>query len=75
MAGRQLRMNKEITGEWLRVPGGLVSVALGALLVAQPAKGARAVLWLIGLHAALFGVLLVVLAFKARRVGTQLANA
>ena len=70
-----IRLRKEITGEWLLVLGGLVSVVFGVLLMAQPAAGALAVLWLIGLYAVLFGVLLVILAFKARRFGKQLAGA
>jgi len=43
--------------------------------MAQPAAGALAVLWLIGLYAVLFGILFVVLAFKARSFGKQLAGA
>jgi len=70
-----IRLRKEITGEWLLVLGGLVSVVFGVLLMAQPAAGALAVLWLIGLYAVLFGILFVVLAFKARSFGKQLAGA
>lgn len=41
----------------------------------QQGWSTRAMYRLIGLYAVLFGILLVVLAFKARRFGKQLASA
>ena len=61
-----IRLRKEIQGEWLLVVGGVASVAFGALLLARPGAGAVAVLWLIASYAVVFGVLLVLLALKAR---------
>ena len=61
-----IRLRKEIRGEWLLVLGGLASVLFGVLLVAKPAAGALAVLWLIGTYAVVFGALLVLLGFKVR---------
>ncbi len=66
-------LRKEIEGEWLMVLSGLASVVFGALLVARPGAGALAVLWLIGAYAIAFGVLLVLLSFKARKLGGALA--
>jgi uncharacterized membrane protein HdeD (DUF308 family) len=61
-----IRLRKEIEGElWLAL-GGLASVAFGMLLVARPGAGALAVLWLIAAYAVVFGVILIVLALKAR---------
>ena len=67
-----IRLRKEIKGEWLLISGGLVSVAFGGLLMAQPEAGALAVLWLIATYAVVFGLLLVALALKARGFSRRL---
>jgi len=64
-----IRLRKEIEGEWLLILGGLVSVVVGVILMAQPLAGALAVLWLIAIYAVIFGVLLVILAFRVRNFG------
>jgi uncharacterized membrane protein HdeD (DUF308 family) len=61
-----IRLRREIEGEWLMILSGLISVAFGVLLVARPGAGALAVLWLIAAFAIAFGVVTVILAFKAR---------
>ncbi len=68
-----IRLRKEIQGEWLLVVGGAASVAFGALLLARPGAGVLAVLWLIAAYAVVFGVLLVLLAFRARRFVKEVA--
>jgi len=68
-----IRLRKEMQGEWLLVLSGLASVVFGVLLVAQPGAGALALLWLIATFAVVFGVLLVILAFKVRAFGSRLA--
>src|SRR5258707_1554929 len=49
-----IELRKAIQGEWLLVLDGILSVAFGILLVARPAAGALAVLWLIGIYAIAF---------------------
>ena len=67
-----IRLRKEIKGEWLLVLGGLTSVLFGIIIMAQPGAGALALLWLIATYVFIFGVILVILAFKARAFGKQL---
>ena len=64
-----IRLRKEIKGEWLMILSGLVSVAFGVLLFLQPGAGALSVAWIIAAYAFIFGVLMVLLAFKVRKLG------
>ena len=66
-----VRVRKEIEGEWRLIAGGVISVAVGLVLLARPAVGALAFIWLIGAYAFVFGVLLVVLAFKVRALRSR----
>jgi uncharacterized membrane protein HdeD (DUF308 family) len=68
-----IRLRKEIENEWMLIIAGLASVVFGALLMAQPAAGALALLWLIASYAIFFGVLLVILAFKVRGFVSKVA--
>ena len=53
-------------GRWWLVVGGLVSLVYGALLVIAPMIGAVVLTWWLGAYALIFGVSLVVLAFKLK---------
>lgn len=53
-------------GRWWLVLGGLVSLAYGALLIFAPLIGAVALTWWLGAYALIFGVALIVLAFKLK---------
>ena len=63
-----VRLRKEIEGEWLLGLSGLASVVFGVLLVWNPGAGALAVLWLIAAYAFVFGVLLVLLSLRVRKL-------
>jgi uncharacterized membrane protein HdeD (DUF308 family) len=61
-----VRLRREISGEWMLVLSGVLSVAFGVLLFARPAAGALTVVWLIASYAILAGALYVGLAFRMR---------
>jgi uncharacterized membrane protein HdeD (DUF308 family) len=70
-----IRLRKEIQGEFWLGLAGLASVALGGLLLANPAAGALAMLSVIGAFAIVIGVVLILLAFKVRAFAKQVAAA
>ncbi|SET45486.1 Uncharacterized membrane protein HdeD, DUF308 family [Nonomuraea wenchangensis] len=68
-----IRMRREIQGEWLHVLGGALSVLFGVLVLAWPAAGALTVALIIGIYAILAGIVLIVLAFRMRRLRAHAA--
>jgi len=62
-----VRLRKEIEGEWLLILSGLLSVAFGIILFAQPGTGALALVWFIGWFAVLFGAVNIALAFRLKQ--------
>ena len=62
-------LRKEITGEWRLVLSGLLSVALGVILVAAPGVGALAMVLWIGGYAIASGILQIALGFRLRSLG------
>lgn len=67
-----IRLRREIDGEWLLVLGGLASIVFGTLLMAQPGAGALVLLWLIAAYAIVFGVIMMIVAFRARSFAKRL---
>ena len=62
-----VKLRKEITGEWLLILAGVVSVIFGAVIAWQPVAGLLGLVWAIGVWAIVVGVLKIALAFRARR--------
>jgi uncharacterized membrane protein HdeD (DUF308 family) len=54
-------------GRWLLAFGGIASMLLGILLFASPLIGAVVLTWWIGAYALVFGVTLILLAFRLRK--------
>ncbi len=64
---------KVLENEWMLILGGLASLIFGMLLLAFPGAGALAIIWLIGAYAIIFGILLLLLAFRLRSLPARLA--
>lgn len=61
-----------VRGRWLMGFGGAVSVIWGVLLLVWPFTGALVLTWWIGAYALIFGVALLVLAFRLRKLRHEL---
>ena len=65
-----IALRKELQREWLLILNGVLSIAFGVILMAQPDTGALAVAWMIAWYAILFGCLYIALAFRLRQYKT-----
>lgn len=63
------QIRHEITGEWVLIASGVLSILFGGLLVAMPQAGLITLAWIIGFYAVAFGVLFVLLALRLRKLG------
>jgi uncharacterized membrane protein HdeD (DUF308 family) len=61
-----IELRKMISGEWLLILAGVLSIVFAALLVAYPSAGILTVIWLIAFYAVIFGVTLIALSFRLR---------
>jgi uncharacterized membrane protein HdeD (DUF308 family) len=62
-----IRLRRVLRGQALMVLSGIVSVLFGVFVIAAPAAGALALVWLISLHAVVTGALLLALGLRTRR--------
>ncbi len=65
-----VRLRKEIEHEWLLGLSGVLSVIFGAVMMARPVEGLFAVVWVIAAYSIVFGILLIVLAFRLKNRAT-----
>src|SRR5579859_7477579 len=65
------RLRRVVRDEWWLVLGGVASVVFGVLMLAMPAAGALALVWLIAAYAIVFGVLLIALAVRLHGLGAR----
>ncbi len=64
-----VRLRRQYAGELLLATAGLASLAFGGLMLLWPRTAMITLAWLVGVYAGLFGVLLLVLAVRLRRLG------
>lgn len=63
-----IRLRKEIKGEWLLGLAGVLSIALGVLFIAMPLAGSIVIAYWIGAYALIFGIMLIVLGIRMRKL-------
>ena len=62
-----IRLRQEITGEWALIIGGALSILFGVILaVIGPVAGLLSLIWLIGVYAVAFGILMLITSFQVR---------
>jgi len=66
-----IRLRREMEGEWMLILSGVLSVVFGLLLAIWPGAGALTLVVLIGIYAIIFGIALIVLGLRMRRVGRE----
>jgi uncharacterized membrane protein HdeD (DUF308 family) len=63
-----IRLRRHIQGEWMLILLGVLSILLGVILVAAPVSGAVFFVWVLASYGLIFGVLLIGLGFRIRRL-------
>lgn len=61
-----IEFRRVLTGEWIMVIGGLASILFGVLLFVFPKAGLVSLVWLVGIYAIVFGIALLIDAFRMR---------
>jgi uncharacterized membrane protein HdeD (DUF308 family) len=61
-----IRLRREIEGEWAMILSGALSILFAVVLLVSGAIGIFTLVWVIGVYAVVFGVLLLIAAFRVR---------
>jgi uncharacterized membrane protein HdeD (DUF308 family) len=70
-----VRLRRVLDNEWLLVVAGTLSIIFGLILMIWPGSGAIGLVWLIGIYAIAFGIVLGGLALRLRGLGRRLEAA
>src|SRR6184192_313912 len=62
----EIKMRREIKGEWFLILMGLASIIFAAFLLWNPLAGAAALIWVIAWYAVIVGVLAIFFGFRLR---------
>ncbi len=68
-------LRKEIDNEWMLILSGILSIIVGAFLIAQPGIGIVVLIWTLGAFGIAFGLLFVGFAIRLRRHARQATSA
>ena len=66
-----IRLRREISNEWMLGFGGFVSIVFGFLVLFQPETGGLVITLMIGAYALIFGILLVALGLRLRKLDVR----
>jgi uncharacterized membrane protein HdeD (DUF308 family) len=69
-----IKLRREINNEWLLGIAGVISIALGILMVINPNAGAISIMWWLGFYAAAFGVLLIGLGLRMWQINKRMKS-
>jgi uncharacterized membrane protein HdeD (DUF308 family) len=69
-----VRLRRHVPGEWLLIVTGVVSIVFGVLVYIAPIAGAIVIVWWIAAYAFVFGILLLILAFRLRALHPRLIS-
>ena len=70
-----IQLRREITGEWMLILGGLLSILFSVLLFVFPGTGALSLVWMIGIYAISFGISEIIFAFRLNGLRRELETA
>lgn len=65
------KLRKEINNEWILIASGVISIIFGVYLMFNPGAGVLTLLWLVATYAIVFGTMMVLLAFKLKKLNEQ----
>jgi uncharacterized membrane protein HdeD (DUF308 family) len=63
-----IRLRQVITGEWMLVLSGIVSILFGVMVFTFPLAGAVGISWILGAYAMTAGIILISLGVKLRKL-------
>ena len=70
-----IQLRRVITGEWMLILGGLLSIVFGVLMFVFPVAGAVSVVWVIGIYAIVFGISEIIFAFRLNSLRREFEKA
>ena len=70
-----IQFRRVITGEWMMILGGLLSILFGVSLFVFPIAGVVSVVWMIGIYAVVFGISGIIFAFRLHNLQREFEKA